>query len=82
MLGTESSTALCVGASDADLKGVLMEGELWSIITIVAPLALLAVLVWAFLRNRAAGRRNFEEAERGARKVREDIRRDPQYREE
>ena len=59
-----------------------MEGVMWLLINFVGPFLLLAVLVWAFLRNRSAGRRNFEEAERGARQVREDIQRDPQYRED
>lgn len=47
--------------------------SLWLIINFVGPALLLAVLVWAFLRNRKAGRANLEQAERGAREVREKI---------
>lgn len=53
--------------------------SLWLVIDIVAPLLLIAAIVWAYFHNRNAGRRNVERAERGAREVREDIRRDPQY---
>ena len=53
--------------------------NLWFLINIIAPLLLIAALVWAYFHNRNASRRNVERAERGAREVREDIRRDPQY---
>ena len=50
---------------------------LWLIINFVAPALLIAVLIWAFFHNRNASRANIERAERGAREVREEIRRDP-----
>lgn len=53
--------------------------NLWFLINIIAPLLLIAALIWAYFHNRNAGRRTVERAERGAREVREDIRRDPQY---
>ncbi|HEY0412402.1 MAG TPA: hypothetical protein VGD66_04600 [Allosphingosinicella sp.] len=40
----------------------------WTILDIVGPLLLLAVLAWAFVRNRRS-RRSLDETERGARDV-------------
>ena len=53
-----------------------MAGWLWIVIDIVGPLLLIGVLIWAWQRNRAAGRANFEQAERGARQVRREIEED------
>jgi hypothetical protein len=53
--------------------------NLWFLITIIAPLLLIAALIWAYFHNRNASRRSVERAERGAHEVREQIRRDPQY---
>ena len=47
--------------------------SLWFLINFVGPFLLLGVLIWAFLRNRRAGRGSVERAERGAREVREEI---------
>lgn len=49
-----------------------------AIATIVGPILLLGVLIWAWLRNRQASRSNEIEAERGARALREDIENSPQ----
>ena len=54
-----------------------MPGDIWGIVLIIGPLVLLGVIVWACSRNRAAGRANFEQAERGAERLREQIERDP-----
>jgi hypothetical protein len=43
-------------------------GPLWSIITIVGPLLLIAVLAWAVLRNRST-RDTREETERATREL-------------
>lgn len=51
-------------------------GELWSLATIIGPILLIAVIIWATLRNRRGSRADYERAERSARAVREDIRRD------
>ena len=59
-----------------------MNGAIWSLVTILGPVLLIAVLVWAYLRNRNAGPRNLERAERGAAELREDLQRDPEYRED
>lgn len=59
-----------------------MSGWFWSLITIIGPILLIGAIIWAFVRNRNAGRANLDRAERGAREVRDDIHRDPQYREE
>ncbi|MBO9698518.1 MAG: hypothetical protein J7499_20195, partial [Sphingopyxis sp.] len=67
-----------VGRGHGAIPRCAME-SLWLVIDIVAPLLLIAAIVWAYFHNRNAGRRNVERAERGAREVREDIRRDPQY---
>jgi len=52
----------------------------WFIVVTVGPLLLLAVLIWAWLRNRGASAQTDARAERGARELREDIRNDPEYR--
>ncbi|MFA9201649.1 MAG: hypothetical protein ACEQR8_10815 [Cypionkella sp.] len=53
-----------------------MPGDIWSLLLILGPLVLLGVIVWAYARNKAAGRRNLEQAERGAARLREEIERD------
>jgi len=54
-----------------------MAGDIWGVALIGGPILLLAVIIWAWLRNRAAGPRNVEQAERGAERLREEIERDP-----
>ena len=51
-----------------------MNGVLWSLVTIVGPLLLIAAIIWAVLRNR--NRANLGRAERGARELREEIEED------
>ncbi|WP_454598413.1 hypothetical protein [Qipengyuania sp. SM2507] len=46
--------------------------------TVLGPILLLAVLVWAWQRNRQASRSNELKAERGARDLRQDIEDSPQ----
>ena len=46
---------------------------LWSLATILGPILLLAVVFYAWARNRNAPKGNKERAERGAREVREEI---------
>ena len=53
-----------------------MMGWLWTLITILGPILLIGAIVWAYLRNKNAGRANFERAELGAREVREEIEKD------
>jgi hypothetical protein len=50
--------------------------SLWSLLNIVGPLLLIAVLIWAFMRNRGGSRQEIERAEQGARELREQIDRD------
>ncbi|MGX7951755.1 hypothetical protein ACWPM1_04230 [Tsuneonella sp. HG249] len=50
-----------------------MPGDFWGVVLILGPLVLLLVIVWGFMRNRAAGRANVERAEAGAVEVREEI---------
>lgn len=52
-----------------------MAGGFWSIALILGPILLLAVIVWAFLRNRGASRATTERAERGAAELRAEIER-------
>ena len=47
--------------------------SLWTLITIVGPLLLLAALVWVYFRNRNASRASLERAERGARELRREL---------
>ncbi len=49
-----------------------------AIVTIVGPILLLGVLIWAWLRNRNASRSSEIRAERGARELREEIENSPQ----
>lgn len=56
-------------------------GALWSVITILGPILLLAAIIYAWWRNRTGNRAQVERAERGAAEVRQDIREDPEYRE-
>lgn len=53
--------------------------NLWFLINVIAPLLLIAAIIWAYFHNRNASKRTVERAERGAQEVREEIRRDPQY---
>lgn len=53
-----------------------MGGEILTIATIVGPILMLAVIIWAYLRNKAASRATTERAERGARELRDDIEHD------
>ena len=51
-------------------------GSLWILIDIIAPLLLIAAIVWAYFHNRNASRGSLERAERGARELRGEIERD------
>jgi hypothetical protein len=59
-----------------------MNGVMWSLITVVGPLLLIVALIVVFLRNRRRPRGEIAEAERGAVQLREELLRDPQYRED
>lgn len=59
-----------------------MIGWLWSLATIIGPILLIGVILYAFLRNRGGSRRQVERAERGAVEFREELERDPEYKEE
>ena len=48
-----------------------MNGAMWSLVTILGPLLLIAAIVWAVLRNRS--RDGIDRAERGARELRQEI---------
>ena len=50
-----------------------MTGWMWILINFIGPFLLLAVLVWAFLRNRRARPGEIERAERGARELRQEL---------
>ncbi|WP_202390124.1 hypothetical protein [Tsuneonella aeria] len=52
-----------------------MGGEVWTLVVIGGPILLIAIVIWAFLRNRSAGRGTAARAERGAVELREDIER-------
>ena len=51
-------------------------GWLWSLATILGPILLIGVVLWAVMRNRQGGPREVERAELGARELREDIEED------
>lgn len=50
--------------------------SLWILIDIVGPLLLIGALIWVFLRNRRRPRGEIEQAERGARELREELNRE------
>jgi hypothetical protein len=52
-----------------------MAGGFWSIALIIGPILLIALLIWAFLRNRGASPATTERAERGAAELRDEIER-------
>lgn len=47
--------------------------SLWFVIDIVAPLLLIAAIVWVYFRNRNASRASVDRAERGARELRREL---------
>lgn len=55
--------------------------SIWTLVTILGPILLVAAIVWAFARNRAAGRASVEQAERGAARLREQLEREDEARE-
>ncbi len=58
-------------------------GEAWFFVVAIGPLLLVLAILWVWLRNRAADRPGDEaRTEEATRRLREDIQRDPQYREE
>jgi cbb3-type cytochrome oxidase subunit 3 len=59
-----------------------MTGWLWSLATILGPILLIGVIVYATLRNRGGSRRQVDRAERGAVEFREELQRDPEYKED
>jgi cbb3-type cytochrome oxidase subunit 3 len=59
-----------------------MTGWLWSLATILGPILLIGAIIYAFLRNRGGSRSEVRRAERGAVELREDLQRDPEYKEE
>ncbi|ABC62107.1 hypothetical protein [Erythrobacter litoralis] len=46
-----------------------MLGSLWAILTIIGPLLLIGVIVYAWKKNRDAPDRTIRQAERGAREI-------------
>lgn len=53
-----------------------MTGWLWTLVTILGPLLLIAAIVWAYLRNRKPAPGEIARAERGARELREELEED------
>ena len=53
-----------------------MTGGLWGIATILGPLLLMAVIIWAVMRNRKANDNTVDRADRGAERLREEIEED------
>ena len=53
-----------------------MSGWLWSLVTILGPILLIAAILWSYLRNRNPRRGEIARAERGARELREEIEED------
>lgn len=53
-----------------------MTGWLWTLSTIIGPILLIGVIVWAYLRNRKPRPGEIERAEHGARKLRRELEED------
>jgi hypothetical protein len=56
--------------------------RIWFLVVVVGPVLLLAALIWAYFRNRNASPASFARSEEGAKQLREDIRNDPEYRQD
>ena len=50
-----------------------MTGWMWTLITILGPLLLIGLIVWATLRNRNPTGAEIAQADQGARKLREEL---------
>ena len=50
-----------------------MNGVMWGLVTILGPLLLIGVILWAYLRNRNPRPGEIAQAERGARELREEL---------
>jgi hypothetical protein len=50
-----------------------MMGWLWTLVTVLGPVLLIGMIVWAYLRNRRGSRADIATAERGARELRDEI---------
>jgi len=50
-----------------------MAGGLWGLATIVGPILLIAVIIWAMMRNRGGTKREVDRAEQGAVQLREEL---------
>jgi hypothetical protein len=50
-----------------------MTGWLWTLITILGPVLLIGVILWAYFRNRNPSPGEIAQAERGARELREEL---------
>ncbi|BBC71864.1 conserved hypothetical protein [Altererythrobacter sp. B11] len=59
-----------------------MSEALWLFTVVAGPILLIVVMYYGFFRNRQSSQREIREAELGAERLREDIRRDPEYKEE
>ncbi len=59
-----------------------MSGSLWGLATIIGPILLIAVIAYAMLRNRGGTKGDVARAERGAVELREELERDPEYKEQ
>lgn len=58
-----------------------MSEAMWFFTVVGGPILLIAAIIWFTVRNKTAGQRNFDRAERGARELRQELERDPDYRE-
>ena len=54
----------------------------WLIVVAIGPLLLIAAIYFGFIRNREGSRGEVARAERGAEEFREELKRDPEYRED
>lgn len=60
-----------------------MSETLWLFTVAIGPILLIAAMYYAFSRNRQGNeRKNIAKAERGAARLRDDLERDPEYKEE
>ncbi len=52
--------------------------DIWPIVTIVGPILLMAIIIFAWWRNRQAPKSNLREAEHGAKELRDEIANEPE----
>lgn len=52
--------------------------DIWTLVTIVGPILLIAAILYAWWKNKQAPKSNYREAERGAKHLQDEIANEPE----